>query len=298
MNIPALRAFVCAARESSFSRAADQLHLTQPGLSKRIAGLEDSLRVQLFDRIGRRTVLTEAGRTFLPFALRILNEADQAGQALKALQPAQTGRLYLATTQHIGLYYLKPLLGEFVRHYPGIDIEVDFKTSVESHRLLSAGELELGFMSEPPLHEQSLEYIPVLDERLCFAVSANHVLALQPEVTLHDLTLHPALLPGPNTRFRRLIENLFSEQGLALDVRQPSNYLEALRMLAETGLGWSALPLVMITPELVRLPLQSYEPSRTIMLAYHRKVSLSGPARLFLDWVREHGLTQPEPTPD
>jgi len=293
VNIPALRAFVCAARESSFSRAADQLHLTQPGLSKRIAGLEDSLRVQLFDRIGRRTVLTEAGRTFLPFALRILNEADQAGDALKALQPAQTGRLYIATTQHIGLYYLKPLLAEFARSYPGIDLEVDFKTSAESHRLLCDGELELGFMSEPPLHEQALEYIPVLNERLCFAVSAQHVLAFQADITLRDLTLYPALLPGASTRCRRLIENLFGEQQLALDVRQPSNYLEALRMLTEVGLGWSALPLVMITPELARLPLQQYEQHRTITLAYHRKVSLSGPARLFLDWIREHGLSQP-----
>ncbi len=289
-HLAALKAFVAAARESSFSRAADCLHLTQPGLSKRIKSLEDGLRVSLFDRIGRRTVLTEAGRAFLPHALRILAEADEAAQLLRQMQPSQSGSLHLATTQHIGLYYLKPWLADFVRHYPGIDLTVDFKTSAETHRLLSQGELELGFMSEPPLHEQMLEYVAVLDEKLCFAVAELHPLALLPALTLGDLSRYPALLPGGNTRCRRLVEALFQQAGTALDVREPSNYLEALRMLAEAGLGWSALPEVMITAGLKRLPLAEHEPTRTIMLAYHRKLSLSGPARLFLDWVKQHRL--------
>lgn len=287
-HLAALKAFVSAARESSFSRAADCLHLTQPGLSKRIRSLEDALRVELFDRIGRRTVLTEAGRAFLPHALRILAEAEQAGQLLRSLLPAQIGKLHLATTQHIGLYYLKPLLAEFVRQYPGIDLTVDFKTSAETHKLLCQGELELGFMSEPPLHEQALEYVEVLSERLCFAVAQQHPLALLEALTLQDLARYPALLPGSNTRCRRLIENLFQQHATPLDVREPSNYLEALRMLVEAGLGWSALPEVMISNGLCRLPLQPYEPARTIMLAYHRKVSLSGPARLFLEWLKDH----------
>jgi DNA-binding transcriptional LysR family regulator len=287
-HLAALKAFVSAARESSFSRAADCLHLTQPGLSKRIRSLEDALRVELFDRIGRRTVLSEAGRAFLPYALRILAEAEQAGQLLRSLLPAQTGKLHLATTQHIGLYYLKPLLAAFVRQYPGIDLAVDFKTSAETHKLLCQGELELGFMSEPPLHEQALEYVEVLNERLCFTVAQQHPLALLEALTLQDLARYPALLPGSNTRCRRLIENLFQQHATPLDVREPSNYLEALCMLVEAGLGWSALPEVMISSGLCRLPLQPYEPARTIMLAYHRKVSLSGPARLFLEWLKDH----------
>lgn len=289
-HLAALKAFVTAAREASFSRAADCLHLTQPGLSKRIRSLEDGLRVELFDRIGRRTVLTEAGRAFLPHALRILAEAEQASQLLRSLQPAQVGKLHLATTQHIGLYYLKPVLADFVRQYPGIDLTVDFKTSAETHKLLCQGELELGFMSEPPLHEQALDYVAVLEERLCFAVSGQHPLALLDSLTLHDLARYPALLPGSNTRCRRLIENLFQQQATPLDVREPSSYLEALRMLVEAGLGWTALPEVMISSTLCRLPLAEHEPSRTIMLAYHRKVSLSGPARLFLEWVKTHPL--------
>jgi len=290
-HLAALKAFVTAAREASFSRAADCLHLTQPGLSKRIRSLEDGLRVSLFDRMGRRTVLTEAGRAFLPHALRILAEAEEAGQQLRSLQPAHVGKLHLATTQHIGLYYLKPLLGQFVRQYPGVDLTVDFKTSAETHRLLSLGELELGFMSEPPLHEQALEYVEVLEEKLCFTVARQHPLAMMEALGLADLARYPALLPGSNTRCRRLIENLFQQQAIPLDVREPSNYLEALRMLVEAGLGWSALPEVMLSPDLQRLPLQEWEASRTIMLAYHRKLSLSGPARLFLDWVRQHPLS-------
>ena len=113
-------------------------------------------------------------------------------------------------------------------------------------------------------------------------------LALLEALTLQDLARYPALLPGSNTRCRRLIENLFQQHATPLDVREPSNYLEALRMLVEAGLGWSALPEVMISSGLCRLPLPQYEPARTIMLAYHRKVSLSGPARLFLEWLKEH----------
>jgi DNA-binding transcriptional LysR family regulator len=130
----------------------------------------------VFDRIGRRTVLTEAGRAFLP-ALRILAEAEQASPAA---QPAAGPGGQAASGHHPAHRSVlsQARAGRFCTPVSGIDLTVDFKTSAETHKLLCQGELELGFMSEPPLHEQALDYVAVLEERLCFAVAGQHPLAL------------------------------------------------------------------------------------------------------------------------
>ncbi|MFB9885243.1 LysR family transcriptional regulator [Balneatrix alpica] len=293
MQLAALRAFVVAAREQSFSQAAELLHLTQPGLSKRIQVLETELNVSLFDRVGRKTLLTEAGRLFLPHAQRMLEQAEQAQQELKALQQGIGGSLHLATTQHIGLYYLKPLLAEFAKAYPQVELAVDFKKSAEAHQQLLTGELELAFITDPPLHEHNLCYQPLFSERLCFCVSPAHPLAQQSHLSLSDLSHYPALLPGNHTHLRRALESLFNEHHVALQLRQPSNYLEALKMLTEVGLGWSLLAEAMLGPELVRLPLQQYEINRTIVAAWHKKVRLSGAATRLLQQIRQARATDP-----
>ncbi len=106
MDLANLSAFIAIAETGSFSGAADRLFLTQPAISKRIAGLEQQLGVRLFDRLGREVTLTEAGRALLPRAYQILNVLDDTRRALTNLTGAVSGRLTLATSHHIGLHRL------------------------------------------------------------------------------------------------------------------------------------------------------------------------------------------------
>ncbi|WP_163014523.1 LysR family transcriptional regulator, partial [Pseudomonas viridiflava] len=105
-----LNAFIAIAEIGSFSGAGERLHLTQPAISKRIAGLEQQLNVRLFDRLGREVSLTEAGRALLPRAYQILNVLDDTRRDLTNLTGEISGRLTLATSHHIGLHRLPPVL--------------------------------------------------------------------------------------------------------------------------------------------------------------------------------------------
>lgn len=106
MDLANLNAFIAIAETGSFSGAGERLHLTQPAISKRIAGLEQQLKVRLFDRLGREVGLTEAGRALLPRAYQILNVLDDTRRALTNLTGEVSGRLTLATSHHIGLHRL------------------------------------------------------------------------------------------------------------------------------------------------------------------------------------------------
>src|SRR5690606_37160820 len=111
---------------NGFSAAGERLRLTQPAMSKRIAALEQHLGRRLFDRVGRDVALTEAGRALLPRARRILAEMDDTRRALGNLDQAVGGRLTLATSHHIGLHRLPPLLRGFIRSHPQAAVDIRF----------------------------------------------------------------------------------------------------------------------------------------------------------------------------
>ncbi|HBK49428.1 MAG TPA: LysR family transcriptional regulator, partial [Pseudomonas sp.] len=133
MDLANLSAFIAIAETGSFSGAAERLFLTQPAISKRIAGLEQQLDVRLFDRLGREVTLTEAGRALLPRAYQILNVLDDTRRALTNLTGAVSGRLTLATSHHIGLHRLPPLLRVFTRQYPAVALDIQFMDSEQAY---------------------------------------------------------------------------------------------------------------------------------------------------------------------
>ena len=130
MDTQNLQAFLLVAETGSFSLAAEQLHLTQPAVSKRVAQLEEQLDGKLFDRIGRNIGLTEAGKALLPHAKRIQQELRLAVQSVHDLDGEVSGALRLATSHHIGLHRLPPLLSYFSkRSLPYISISISWTRS-------------------------------------------------------------------------------------------------------------------------------------------------------------------------
>ena len=117
MDTQHLQAFVAIAEQGSFSAAAEKLHLTQPAISKRIALLEDQLGTRLFDRVGRSVILTPAGKILLNKAQLILSEVTATQRAIADLKGEVQGQLSIATSHHVGLHYLPPVLREFSSLY-------------------------------------------------------------------------------------------------------------------------------------------------------------------------------------
>jgi len=126
MDISALKAFITVARCQSFSKASEQLFVTQPAVSKRVAALEEELGMQLFNRIARQISLTEAGRQLLPKARDLVDQADEMQRYASNLHDDISGNLSVAISHHIGLHRMPPILKEFNLRYPKVALDILF----------------------------------------------------------------------------------------------------------------------------------------------------------------------------
>lgn len=287
MDTASLTAFLEVARAESFSQAAEALHLTQPAISKRISGLEESLGVELFDRVGRRITLTEAGRALLPRARQLLLELEDMRRMVANLAGPITGTLKVGTSHHIGLHRLPPALRAFSTHYRDVRLDLRFIDSEEAYEAVLSGDLELGIVTLPPVPDDRLIAREVWDDPLAFVAGIEHPLAKQKKVTLADLTQHAAILPSSSTFTRQIASKLFQESGLQLQVSMTTNYLETIKMMASIGLGWSVLPASMAAPdtsgELKILKINGIDLRRSLGVVYHPRRTLSRAAQAMLD---------------
>ncbi len=289
MDLHTFRIFLDVAELGSFSQAGDKLFLTQPAVSKRIAALEDSLGARLFDRIGRRVQLTEAGRELLPRARRLLDEMADIRRSIGNLSDRISGNLAMGTSHHIGLHRLPPVLKAFTRRFPEVDLDIRFLDSESACQAVERGTLELGVVTLPPRPLPHLEIQPVWDDPLCFAVGRDHPLTAAPAVSLEALLACPAVLPAPATYTREILEQALAQRGLELHIGMTTNYLETLKMLAVAGLGWALLPATMLDPDLVELSFSGLTLSRQLGIVTHERRTLSNAAQAMIESCKAHG---------
>ncbi|TBU84407.1 LysR family transcriptional regulator [Phytopseudomonas dryadis] len=282
MDLATLNAFIAIAELGSFSEAAMRLHLTQPAVSKRIASLEQQLRVRLFDRLGREVSLTEAGRALLPRAYQILNVLEDTRRALTNLNGEITGRLTLATSHHIGLHRLPPLLRAFTRAYPQVALDIQFLDSEVAYEEVFHGRAELAVITLAPETREPVRAVAVWDDPLDFVTAPEHPLARDSGVSLADVALHPAVFPGGNTFTHHIVQRLFEAQGLTPNIAMSTNYLETIKMMVSIGLAWSVLPRTMLDEQVSRLPLPGIQLSRQLGYIVHTERTLSNAARAFM----------------
>lgn len=286
MDLASLHAFVIIAESGSFSLAAERLHLTQPAVSKRVAALEMELNTRLFDRLSRTVRLTEAGTVLLPRARRILAEVDDSRRALRNLGGTVAGPLILATSHHIGLHRLPPVLRIFAARYPQVQLDMRFLDSELAGAAVLRGEVELAVMTLPPQIEPPLEALPLWLDPLTAVASRLHPLAECPTLTAPQLASYPAILPGAVTFTRRIIEDGLARLGVQPPIAFATNYLETIKMMVAVGLGWSILPRTMLDGDLVELIIAGLQMERTLGVVRHTGHTLSNAARAMMEIAR------------
>ncbi len=282
MDLANLNAFIAIAETGSFSLAGERLHLTQPAVSKRIAALESQLDVRLFDRLGREIGLTEAGRALLPRAYQILNVLDDTRRALTNLNGDIGGRLSLATSHHIGLHRLPPLLRAFTRAYPQVSLDIRFLDSEVAYDEVLHGRAELAVITLAPQTAEPVRAMKVWDDPLDFVVAPEHPLAGKADIRLADVAGHPAVFPGGNTFTHHIAQRLFEREGLTPNITMSTNYMETIKMMVSIGIAWSVLPRRMLDEQVVSLPLPGVQLTRQLGYILHRERTLSNAARAFM----------------
>jgi len=289
MDTQNLKAFLAVADHASFSLAAEQLHLTQPAVSKRIATLESHLGCRLFDRIGRTIRLTEGGRALLPRAQHILQSVRDTQQAIHNLSGSVSGKLRLATSHHIGLHHLPIILRRFTEDFPEVELELGFMDSEQAYDAIHRGDAELAVVTMAPSQPTYIEAIPLWQDPLSVVVSPQHLLANRVSINVEELASLPAILPDLNTYTGQLIQKLFAQKQLKLNLSMATNYLETIKMMVSIGLGWSILPNTMVDQQLHSIHVASLQASRTLGCIYHRGRTLSNAANTFLQACENAG---------
>ncbi len=276
-----LKAFITVAEVGSFSDAAEQLYLTQSAISKRIALLEQQIGKRLFDRIARQVSLTEAGKELLPSARRILQEYENALQAINDLSGEASGTLRLAISHHLGLHRLPPILKQFAQQYPNVTLDIEFMDSEKAYEQVLHGESEVAVITLALESHHNIYSKKIWDDPLRFICAEDHPLAALKKPALKDLAEYPIILPGLNTYTGRIIQNLFQKEGIPLKAPMSTNYLETISTMVEIGLGWSVLPETLVRGLYV-MPFDQVSIERELGYIHHKKRSLSNAAMAFL----------------
>lgn len=226
MDSNALKAFVTIVDQGSFSEAAENLHLTQPAISKRLAALENQLGTPLLERSHRQIRLTDAGARLLPHARRILDEVHNARLALQDGAGEVSGHLALIASHHIGLHHLPAWLQRLSREYPEVSLGLQFMDSEGAYDQMRKRTAELAFVTLSESMDQSFEVHVRWEDRMAFVVSPDHPLAQLDSPGLAELSRYDALLPEVGTATYRTVSRLFLDADLPLNLPMPTNYME------------------------------------------------------------------------
>ena len=285
MDLQNIRAFLMVAETGSFSRAAENLFITQPAISKRISTLEFALDCKLFDRLGKTVQLTQAGTALIPGYQRILAEISEAERIVSTLRTRVSGHLRFGTSHHIGLHRLPPILRQYTNNYQDVELDIQFMDSEQAAALILKGDIELALVTLPDDIDKPFTTIPVWSDPMECVVAKDHVLAKQKTVNKTQLTKHGVLIQSHSTHTRDIID-----RALKLDadtkIIMESNYLETIKAMIQNGLGWGVLPESMIDNSLHRLKIKGVKMERHLGVLLHASRTLSGPANALLETLK------------
>ena len=247
MNLGQLRVFFFVAREQSFTRAAHLLNITQPAASTRVRQLERDCGSRLFDRIGQRVILTDAGETLFGYAQRIFQLLEDAQQALENARQLKSGFIRIGTGQ-TAADFISPILQSFKKSYPGVTVRVDLGNSKKILADVLSFQLHLGLVANP-LADRGLIALPCVREPMVLVVPMAHPWAKRRAVPLTALHAHPFIIREPGSGTRALIETALQRVGAwpRIEMELPLN--EAIKRAVEAGIGVAIMPESIIRQE-------------------------------------------------
>ncbi len=292
MEIADLKVFATVVEEGTTIRAAKSLGMTQPGVSKHLARLEQEVGGALFERKGKYLVLNEFGEFFLEQSRKILKEIDAlAACTYGSLCPV--GSLRLGFTDSATMLVTPPSLTEFRTRYPGIHIALEVESSTRIEEGVLSDKYDLGFITAGLQSHPLLQQETLYDDCIDAVVSRDHELARRKRVPLQAIAEHTLIISPRRRRTRAIIDKAFHSQGIPLkDVIDVYVHSAAMRF-AENGLGVALLPRMFITREIHRhrcahIRIAGDPIHHTMCIVRRRDQELSEAARCFHTIVMQH----------
>ncbi len=283
-----LAVFEATARLGSFTKAAEELYITQPTVSSQIKQLTKVVGLPLFEQIGKRLYLTEAGKELLQTCQDVFERLDNFEMKIADLKGTKQGKLRLAVIT-TAKYFIPRILGAFCEEYPGIDVSLDVTNHQKMQRQMLENEHDLYILSQPP-EEVDLYSQPFLENPLVVVARYDHPLAKQENIPIQLLQDQPFIMREEGSGTRAAVEELFARHRIQVGVRLELGSNEAIKQAIAGGLGISVLSKHTLisqipNPELVILDVQHFPIRRRWYVAYLSGKRLSIIAQTFLDYL-------------
>jgi LysR family transcriptional regulator, low CO2-responsive transcriptional regulator len=280
------------AKHCSFVRAAEELHFSQPAVSAQIRHLETSLGVKLFDQIGRRTHLTQAGEELYLYSQKIFSLIDETLDNMEALRSPHYGRLSVGADTTVGTYVIPGLLGKFHQIYPQVEISLEVLNRASLVDALASNRVDMAIMGKVPA-DMPVEIEPFAFNELVLVASPTHRLAGLENVPIGELGREHFLLREPGSGTRAALESVFQEAGVALQVSMQVGNNSAIKQGVAAGLGIAlisrvALDMELETNRLKILNVEGFPVVRQWRLVHVREKHLSATARAFKSFLIQH----------
>jgi len=288
-----LQIFDAVARLGSFTRAAETLFLTQPTVSMQIKKLEESVGLALFEQVGRKVYLTEAGRVLHGAAVEVLDALGRVEMELADLRGMKTGHLKLAVVT-TAKYFAPRALGAFCERYPGIDVALKVTNRERLLERMAANVDDLYIMGRPPQDEHTT-FRPFMPNPIVMLAPRTHPLAGQRDIPLARIAEEPLIMREEGSGTRMAVEARFAEQGLTPRVRMELGSNEAIKQAIIGGLGISALSRHTVaaegsTGQLVTLDVEGFPIAWHWHIGYPTGKRLSVVVRTFLEFLEREAF--------
>lgn len=289
VNLNQLKVFHAVARLQSFTRAAQALYLTQPGISKHIKDLEEYYGTRLFDRIGKKVVLTQAGELLFSHAEDIFRRVERAREEIDDLKGIRSGELRIGASVTIGIYFLPGILEKFKKMYPGTRVTLDIDLNRQVIRQVLDNSSDIGLLGAPATDDR-LIIRPFHKDSLVVIAPGNKAWAKKDSISIDDLPGQTLILSRRGSGTRTIIEERLKAAGVMLKDTMEFGNTEAIKKAVEAELGISIVSQSTVAREvqlgvIKSLPLNGINLERDFYLVYRKDKYISNLIKAFLEFV-------------
>ncbi|HHM05668.1 MAG TPA: LysR family transcriptional regulator [Gammaproteobacteria bacterium] len=287
-----LKVFEAVARNTSFTRAAEELHLTQPAVSMQVKQLEEHVGLALFEQLGKKIFLTSAGQEMYYYSRAIAQQLEEAERVLDEMKGVRGGRLAVAVASTAN-HFATRLLATFSRRYDNPTISLDVTNRKGLLRHLEANDIDMVIMGRPP-RELDLAAESFTENPLVVIAPTDHPLAGSAQIPFDRLQNETFVIREPGSGTRVAMERFFREQGVALSTGMEMSSNEAIKQAVEAGLGLGivsehTLELELETHRLVILDVEHFPILRHWYVVHRKGKRLSPVAQVFKEFVLKEG---------
>jgi DNA-binding transcriptional LysR family regulator len=292
MDVRDLQVFLSVSKHLNYTRAGDEINLSQPSVSVRIHQLESELRAKLFEQLGKKVVLTDAGQLLVPYANRVIAAVDDAHHAIDELQGLERGSLRIGASTTPGMYLVPQVVARFKRSHPKIDIHLRIKDTREVEDGVLNNEFDFGFVGGHLAAAEVSAHAWLTDE-LLLVVSPDHRLRNKKTVRKQDLEGESFIVRESGSATRATIVTQLQQANFELETVIEMENPESIKKAVQSGLGIAFISKFAIATELkaktlTAIRVRDLTINRELKIVHRKDKHLSRAAVAFIEMARDH----------